>query len=255
MDIKKRKVNHVAAVGIVYGGSGKIFAEVKTADYPRKIFANKGLIIGGNWIGPRAITDMGPKDTLVREWGEEITFDKPVVSYEELNRLLSEDRLDTYQMKASDWKPSAMDQSKLDHLKWAVLKSYCPFGDFEFFVPEEVFKREEPDYTKGGIRGIVSVWQAGLASVDWDILVELQQKSGNLSNESQSIITSLDEILRTGLQIGWGEDRMLRSFFLSKGFREALDFPLIPDIDVKYCGSPLATYEDYLKFYDIDKRP
>ncbi len=255
---KKGRINNISAVGIVFRISDprQIFLEMKTHDYPRKVFAGKGLIVGGNWIGDRAKNDFWPRDTLVREWQEEITFDKPIGNFYELNLLFSECRLDTYQVEGSDWKASEAEIKELLRLKEIVAEGYEPFSDYLQFIPEQVFWRGEPEYSKGDYWGLCSVWQSGLSEEDWNSLVRLQNLAGNLSNESITVIRSLEEILKTGWNIAWGQDRVLKEFFMSRGFKEAENFPLIPGIMTQRLGDPLKDYKnEYLNLYEVEKRP
>jgi hypothetical protein len=254
---EKDPINSISAVGIIVRKKNRrqIFMEMKTADYPRRTFAELGLIPGGNWIGEKAKGDMGPRDTLVREWGEEITFEKPIANFHELNLLFSERRLGTYQVKGSDWKASESELRELAHIKDVVAAGYVPFGDYLQLVPEEVFRRGEPEYSKGDWRGICSVWQVELLESDWNLLVKLQNLAGNLSNESITVIRSLDEILKTRWNVAWGHDTILKKFFLEGGFKEAKDFPLVPGITTEWLGAPLADYNKYLRLYEVEKRP
>jgi hypothetical protein len=257
VNIEKQKINNISAVGIIYREADPrwIFIEMKTADYPRRVFASRGLIIGGNWIGDLAKNDRNPKDTLVRELGEEISFAKPVQNFTEFNLLFRERRLDTYVVKASDWKASEEEILVLNSLKRNIAAKYQPFGDYLQHIPEEVFRRGEPDYSKGDYWGLCSVWQAGLSEQEWTSLVMLQRLAGNLSNESITVMTSLDEIVNHHFEIAWGQDRVLRDFFLNKGFRRAGDFPLIPGLLAGYVGQPYYSYAKYLSMYDVERHP
>jgi len=254
---KVLRVNHIAAVGIIYKRSDPrwVFIEMKTSDYPRKIFASLGLIIGGNWIGEIAKVDKSTRDTLVRELGEEISCERPIISFDEWNAIVGEGRPGGYVIKPSDWTPSEADLQELIRLKKVIASGYVPFGDYHVSIPESIFRRAEPDYYRGSYEALFSVWQVGLSDGDWQSLKRLQRLAGNLSNESITVMTSLDRILKTRWQIGWGEDRILRDFFFSKGLEKASGFPLIPGITAEYCGFPLIFYGRYLRFFDVDKRP
>lgn len=227
---EKREISHIAAVGVIYGPKpGEVLLEGKTPGYLWEKLVGNFFIFGGS----KEKADNRPRDTFIRELREEISFDK---------------------IRAGSWQPSRTDQKKLEDLRQAICESCRPLADFECHIPEEFFNIGEPGYTKWGMYFIVSVWQAGLASTDWETLVELQQKSGNLSRESQSRITSLDEILRGDIKIAPVQDRLLKTFFLSKGLRRAINFPLVPGATIDYCGPPLKTYKEYLKFHNIAKR-
>jgi hypothetical protein len=250
---KKIRVNSISAVGIVFKKTNPrhIFMEMKTPDYPRKVFASRGLIIGGNWVGPLAVNDLSTLDTLLREWSEEITPEKPLIHIEWMYLFKGED-VETYRIQPSAWVPSKEQRQELERLKQVVANGYEPFQDYIQLISEEVFKSKDPQYNKGSFQGLCSVWECGLSDDDWDSLVNLQALSGNLSNESVTLITSLDEIVETRWEIGWGEDSMLRDFFVSKGVGKDCDkFPLIPELIVMRVGMPLSSYEDYLKTYEV----
>ncbi len=90
---------------------------------------------------------------------------------------------------------------------------------------------------------------------DWAALVFLQQKFGNLSNESLTLITSLSEIVRTNTKTAFAHDRVLQRFFLTQGLKEAHDLPLVPTLKSLEAGKPLPTYRDYLEQYDVSRKP
>lgn len=251
----KRNIDYNVAVLVIHGYKGKILIERKTENYPYKVFAGYGLIIGGTRIGDDAKNDKGPFDTAIRKIREEFSFERPIIGLDRLNELFNESRQGAYQIPKSNWSPSETDRSALEHIKWAVRKFSRPLGDFEIFVPGEIIKDKNPEWARGDVKYLLSAWSVGLPFPDWEILTDLQNKSGNLSKESLTIITDLSQIMETGLQFAWGHDHVLRYFFLRMGLREALDFPLFPGISAEYCGSPLGTYDDYERFYNIAKKP
>jgi hypothetical protein len=91
---------------------------------------------------------------------------------------------------------------------------------------------------------------------DWafDKLTYLQNKFHNLSNESITLLTSLDEIIQNKIVGCWGHDQVLREFFRQKGYN-VKDFPVMPDITMTFVHNQLPNYGEYLKRYDIAKTP
>lgn len=253
---QKTKVNNFSAVGIIYQESNprNVFLETKTEDYPRRAFANKCLLIGGNWVGGHAKRDGGPRGTLARELKEELSLKKPEQSYRELNMLFDENRPGGYTTQPA-LISSNEGERMLEEIKKIISEKYIPFADFEQHIPEEVFRQKEPDYLKGDYYGMCSVWQAGLSDEEWQKLAELQKMARNLSCESITHILSLDIILRAGAQFAWGHGFMLQRFFFDREIDDAAGISLFPGMSVRYCGTPMERYGDYLKCYDVDKMP
>ena len=83
------------------------------------------------------------------------------------------------------------------------------------------------------------------------MLSGLQERFKNLSNESITLITSLEEIIRTGTKTSFVHDRVLQRFFLGRGFKKAENLPLVPELTSVAAGMPLPTYRDYLERYEV----
>ncbi|MBI2033581.1 MAG: hypothetical protein HYT13_00570 [Candidatus Liptonbacteria bacterium] len=255
---KKPIFNNISAVGIIYRETNprQLFMEMKDGGYPRKAFRWKGLCIGGNWIGEQAKSDLNPRDTFCREVEEELCLDKSIASTAEFQKLADDSvAARDYVVEKADLQITDQDRSMLTKVKSAIKGSVKPFCDYHQYVPRVVFDRADPENKAGDCNGLVSVYEVGLPEPIWGTLATLQERFGNLSNESITAIASLDEILKTRQEIAWGQDRILKEFFLRAGFPEAEDFPLIPDIVVKPLGPPMASYSEYLERYEVQKRP
>lgn len=251
-----QNINHMCAIGIIYKQSSpdKVFMEIKTVGYPRLVFENKGLLIGGNWIGEAASGDTGPGDTFKREFKEEITFEKPIADQVELALLFDQKDLGEYIVGSKVWSPKESEIDDLSRLKQVIISNLKPFADFLTFVPESLFQQKEPGFNKGDFNIHCSVFESGVSDDDWETLLRLQKLAGNLSNESVSIVTSLDEILKNSWGIAWGHDYILKEFFESKDL-STNRFPLIPEIEVEKLSEPLSSYGDYLQKYEVDRKP
>lgn len=122
-------------------------------------------------------------------------------------------------------------------------------------MPEKVFKQAEENYSRGDHKGFSCYFTVGLHENEWNILVSLQNKFGNLSNESVTIITTLNELVETRFPISWGHDQALKKFFLDKGLENAKNLNIIPGITMEYIGQPTLTYKEYLEQSDFLKKP
>lgn len=251
--MEKFRINNIAAVGIIYNEDDprQVFLEFKDDGYPITVFRNHLCVIGGNWIGKQAELDRCPRDTFCRELGEELSFEKRIASTIELVELGQEDRPSSYQLKESEITPGPEDTTLLSHLKGVMVERARHFRDYTQYVPKKAFR----DPRRDDHRGLCSYFEVPLSGHDWSYLTNLQRRFGNLSNESVSLITSLDEIMEIGARGSWGHDQALRAFFKSKGCRFNPDrYPIFPDV---YTGqvSPFPDYEKYLENYDVARRP
>ncbi len=255
--MKKERVSNLASVGIIFRASdpSEIFLEVKDDGYPLKVFRRCLCPIGGNWIGEAGKRDRNPLDTFRREFLEEISLEKAIASTLELKLLGIESESNFYQTPRKDRIPTSEERRILAELKQVVVENCIPFGDFKNQIPTEVILRAEPESKREGYTGVVSYWFIPLSEEWWNRLVVLQRSFGNLSNESITVITSLREIIETGTKTAFGHDHALQEFFLSFGLTNAHRFPLIEGIITEDRGKILASYDEYLARYDIQKKP
>lgn len=253
----KISVKVIVGSGIAYKASDPrhVFYDVKTADYPWKIFAGRGMFIGGQWIKENAWLDSNPHVTFIRELMEELSFDKPKISTDEMRVLCPLVEYDSYVAPGAEFVPTIEDERSFLAIKALMIAQAEPFGDFTIRVPESLIQSLQPQYGSGDLTALFSIFCSGLSDEAWGILAELQGRAGNLSNESQSIVTSVDEIIRSGFHLATGYDQILQEFFLSCGIREARRLPTEKRIDVVKIGALLPSYKHYLNRYDVENIP
>jgi len=251
--MKKIPVNNIAAVSIISSAEdpSQIFLEIKTSDYPVKVFAGSLCLIGGNWVGEAAKADQNPLDTLRREINEELCLvplsEKQAGEMELLG--LGESTCRDLQ---KDTKADEADILSLSKLKINICQSLKLFAEARIFVPKSVFDSVDSGNKRVDTSVLSSYWVASLGKKDWDELVRLQQKYGNLSNESISVILTFEEIRRKGLKCSWGHDCALDLF--CKMFIDKKGVPLVPGIEWELVD-PHNSYDEYLEEYEVAKHP
>lgn len=238
--------------------------ETKTPGYPREIFVGKGLLPGGNWVGKSALLDGSPLGTFRREIWEELSFGNPSINSDEMNSLFGTGHLG-HEPKPRNITATPKDEEALKKVVSAIKKLTTPFAAFLQKIDRVVFDMGNPKNEAGHYKGLVSVFSVHLPDDIWFLLVDLQEKYGNLSNESQSLITSFWEIKRRGIQLGWGHDQILETFFFEELFNrfettspsgtpENEEISLMPYTEVGrqvFCDK----YEKYLKNFEPAKVP
>lgn len=249
-------VNNISSVTIIARAAkrNQIFIEVKDDGYPLRVFRRCLCPIGGNWIGQAARQDRNPLDTVRREINEELSLDKRTASMLELSLLGMKPEKNFYQTPSFDQPAEEAEIKVLNELKRVITESCAPFGDYLQIIPKEVLDRADPENKRDGFAGICSYWVVVLNEYDWEQLTALQKKFGNLSNESVTLFTSLEEIIETGVKTAFGHDRPLQQFFLCHGFSAARQFPLIEGISSQPIPT-MASYTDYLEKYEILRKP
>lgn len=261
--MKRLTVNHIASVVIVYKKSdpSQIFIEIKDDTHPLKAVRLKLCPIGGNWIGESGKNDKCPKDTLIREIREELSFVKTTRTSDELLQCIANASVATSEREVFDpvvaslLTPTEQEIWKLNEIREIICHFSVPFGDFFVTLPRSVFDRFDPENKRDGFSPLITYFECGLEDEWWNALVALQQKFGNLSNESITLITSLDRIVDSPIYSAFGHEHGLKAFFLRQGFAKAIDFPLIDGIGGYYAGVPLESYEEYLRRYEVLKKP
>ncbi|MEK9173236.1 MAG: hypothetical protein AAB594_01525 [Patescibacteria group bacterium] len=253
----KPKVNNIASVGIIYRESNpaEIFLEEKDGGYPVKLFQNCLCPIGGNWIGEIAKSDKNTFSTFRREIEEELSLSNGAASNLELNLLGIISKEKEHLVSHGQRKPEARDAESLSKVKEEIKKLAAAFGDFMISVPKSLLDQADPKNKLNGLSSLVSYWLVPLSEESWQTLKALQKKYSNLSNESQTRITALDEIVKTKKRIAFGHDRAFQKFFLSRGLNDANKMPIVSDIGVEEIGQPLDSYQEYLVGFEISKKP
>ena len=253
----KRSVNGLAAAGIIYRAKNpsQIFIEVKDDGHPIKHARRKMCFIGGNWIGENAKEDKSPYDTYHRELNEEISFERPMrnsLDYVLLGVALEENFAPT---SAPTVKPTELEKEMLSYLKKKMTIFANPFGDYVNTVTIYALNKADPDNKREGFSSLTSYWQVGLNEEDWTILESLQKKFNNLSNESLTLITSLEEILAHRIKSSFSHDRVLADFFLSKNLIAGKNIPMVSQVFSEFVGTPLVDYKLYLEKYNVARHP
>ena len=253
----KKVIDHIASVGIIIRAKrpNEIFIEVKNDGYPIKVFRRCLCPIGGNWIGESAKQDGNTLRTFQREVMEELSLEKQIAFTLELDLLGIKPEGSFYQTPNAGKKPTREEIATLNELKQVITETCTPFGDYYISIPKEVVDRDDPENKHDGFDVVVSYWVVALNEEHWDQLATLQRTFKNLSNESITIITSLEEIVKTGTKSAFGHDRPLQQFFLSSGFPLAEKFPMINGISCQDAGQPLNSYREYLENYDVLRKP
>jgi hypothetical protein len=85
--------------------------------------------------------------------------------------------------------------------------------------------------------------------------VRLQNKFGNISNESVTLLTSLDEILALKQKSAFSHDRVLKLFFEKMTHEQISEFPLVEGLSTEYVGETKVSYKEYDQLYEIKKSP
>lgn len=254
---EKIRINNISGVGIAYRNSdpSQVFIEIKDGGHPIPLVRGQLCFIGSNWIGEAARLDVNPFFTFKREFREELSFEKPLRSTEELVKLGLADfiRLDRPE-NSTTGEPTIANQIVLRALKEAA-QAALPFGDYLNTVTAEAMTAADPQNKRGGFTTLASYYLVPVLEPLWNELTRLQNKFGNLSNESITLITSLGEIVERKLCAAFGHDRVLQEFFLSAGLKRAREMALVPHITSVPAHRPFPTYNDYLAIYDVAKRP
>lgn len=253
--MEKVVIRHIAATAIIHKASdpSQLFIEMKDGGYPWKAIRNTGCTQGGNWVGEHARADTGPLQTLQRELREELSFNRPVRDSEELQALF-----DTGEAGGSPppvENVTTADARSLLRFTEAMLDRVLPYGTFLTTVNRALLDAADAENGQDTFTMLVAYFSVGLADQEWQELVGLQEKFGNLSNESLSRLTSLHEIVEKEIPIAFGHDRVLQSFLLARGFGKARDMVLMPHVECVFAGPPADSYDEYLHRFDVQRTP
>ena len=144
----------------------------------------------------------------------------------------------------------------LENLKDTMVRNAYAFGDYLNTVPKSALDAADPSNKRDGFTTLTSYWTIHLRANDWENLCAFQRKFGNLSNEAVTMITSLNEIVRTNTKTAFSHDMVLRNFFRSFNYELAEELSLVPGLEsVKVASSPFHSYAEYLERYDVAKMP
>lgn len=252
--------HHSAAVLIVAEDGTRLFAERKV-DLPKPKAFDKGLcLIGGNWVGPKAAGDQGPRATLLRELEEELDLAREDVVRRdrELGEILNIEP--GRRVVKGVGHVSAEDRKALSEIVIAIKERLERFGDFRVRVAEGLFSPGsnalfDPTKEGPGMTFLNSVFVAKLPEEVFARIERLQKKYGSLSNEAQTEVFSAAQTHREAVHGAWGYDTIVRDFFASRKVG-GWQFKITPGVIVAYLavGQP-TTYAGYKELgieYAID---
>jgi hypothetical protein len=250
-------VNNLSAVGIIARAKdpSQIFIDLKDDGLPVKAFRRTLCPIGGNWVGDGAKNDVSPLDTFTRELKEEFSFERPTRDSLELSMLGIADRQFMTPAKglSADVRPSDWDD--LGVVRQSIIDNARPYADFLLTTSKSVIDLADPENKRDGFVTLSSYFDSYLDEVVWELLTGLYERFGNLSNESLSVMTSLDEIVASGTAFAYAHDQGMRHWFLGQGFEKANYLRIMPNAPFEHVGPPLKSYGAYLERYDVAKKP
>ncbi len=218
------EINNVCAVALVYPKSDprRIFLQQKDPGLPNNFGAQRALCpFGGNWWGAEAVGDKNAYDTVMREIWEEWRVMPANTLTPEIERVLA-----------------------------AVKCAIEPWRAALVTTSAEALGNGKPGFTTLG-----HYFTAGLADEDWQLLEQLQMEHGRLSNEGDSTITSVDEMVERQLRCAYNHGPAIRDFFIQKGYEKAREMFLYPSDEppqeVEFCSD----YGRLLDHYRVGKLP
>jgi len=244
MPEKKTKICGIVSCAIIFlrNAPRNLFLEIKDDGHPLPSHRRKLCFIGGHWSGKEAKEDVNTLSTFVREFSEEFS---PEHSTREEYRLSELDfRKEFLSSRKSDFVSAYGWEVALDCVKNKILESAVPFCDFI-----SKFRSEDKDF-----RYLLSYMLVPLCNQDWNNLWLMQKHFNNLSNESISCCTSLEEIISCKAKFVSGHDHVLQRFLAPIYPALASKMSLEP-AKITPVGPPLPTYHDYLAKYDIAHTP
>lgn len=250
----KIKVSHIAAVGIIFTPDFpfRVFVERKTDDYPVKVFAGTLCLPGGNWVGEAAKTDASPSETLRRELMEEFHIAASETGADEMVSLGLNAGTDGRDLQKGT-QAAAGDIECFDSVVESMLSAITPFMDALITVPKTLFDSADPENKRGDTTFLVSYFTIPVEWPEWSELNRLQNKYGNLSNESETLMITFDEICRDKTKVSWGHDCALDAF--CRKYVAKAGIPLLEGIQWQDMGAPLSSYDEYKEKYEIVKQP
>lgn len=253
----KLKINNIASAGIIYKVSdpAQIFMEIKDSTYPLVAFRKRLCPIGGNWIGRLARNDRNTHDTFTREVKEELNLRKIFAHNLELRLLGIESKSKIRQIQRAKMMITNQDRKSLKLIKNSIIKGGQVFGDFLITIPKKMMRREDQSLPYDRTSYICSYYFVALSDEIWEKLLELQKRFKNLSNESTTIITSVNKIVKYNLKIAFGHDKVIKKFLALKKVGGLKRFPVTNGIRVETLGRPLGSYREYLEKYSVARIP
>lgn len=254
----KTPVSNLSSACIIYRASdpSQIFCEIKDDGHPVKLVRRQLCLIGGNWVGEDAASDRDPRQTLEREIRAELTFERPLRNSIELS-LLGLSAIKRFQSSpAPATAVTEHDRELIEHLKQVIVENALYFATYLDTVSKAALDSADSKNTRGGFTSLDFYFTSALEEADWQSLVALQKNFGNLSNESVTIVTSLDEILTTGTNIAFGQHGALKQFWRNNGLALVEQVSLTTGVESEVVNhSELGEYARYLEHYEVAKKP
>ncbi|HLB32429.1 MAG TPA: hypothetical protein VJL27_02650 [Patescibacteria group bacterium] len=255
----KVTVNNVASVAIIYPeiDPTRVFLCQYDDGYPAVVFRGMYNPIGGNWIGPLAVSDQGPRCTIKRELQEELVLGGPPADRQELVSLGLVDQIDADEKVSGETTVGAdpNDAWTLIQIRSSIQEALRPWGSYYHLAPKAVFDASDTLNKRGDTSTLVCCWLAPLGPEVWSHLARLQTKYGNLTNEGYTRVTSLDEIVDEGRMIAWGHRQAYCDFWMSKNLTHEQDVRCIESIQSRYVGPIPASYDEILTRYHVLRTP
>ncbi len=250
-----RHIHNCSATGIIHQASApaNLLLDVKTPGYPILTYVGAGLLPGGNWVRPNATNDRTPLGTYRREILEELTLENAAFDQEEMNELFGKGHLG-HAPTARNIKATSEDKQILADIVTVIHSRAKPYGAFIQTVEKSIFNMKNPQNKQGRYEGLCHVFTVPLSDQEWSSLVDLQHRFGNISNEAQSMVTSLEDIIAKNIPIGWGQDRILKKFFKEHGLSEADQMLLMSNTQAEQVSFE-NSYDEVLKRYQVEKIP
>lgn len=257
MPTPRTPITNVCAVGIIYrkNNPSHIFIDRKDDGHPMKFVRDQLCPIGGNWIGAEAKDDLNPLATFKRALNNELSFERPMRNLDKLVQMGMADAANLAPTPSNKVLPTAKDIAMLNELKATICRLARPFGDYLNTIPKSVMDAADPDNKRGGYITLASYYTVGLSESKWSMLNNLQRKFDNLSKDSVTEITSLDEIIKTNTKTAFAHDRVLKQFWLNLEFHQAAQLPLVPGMTSVPQGRLLSSYKEYLELYEVANMP
>ena len=260
----RQNASHIAAVTLIFPEDDQtvFFCDLKDEGY---IFPWSLIMTGGNWVGEGARADKNPNDTAAREIMEELTLTPKQQRGVEADLLFGGGSEDFTRPRPLI-EPTSADRNLLENLKRFIVLARKPFSDFWCIASGDDLWRLSGDQYKqrmskkglsraDNLRGICSVGLSPLPRKSWADLLYLQNKYRNISQESLSFVASLENIVSTGLNFSYGQDKMYQRILLRHGYDQARNLSCAPEYLVEEIGEPMDTYQDYLDLYEVAKKP
>jgi len=242
------QLSHASAVIVAYCASDPrhVFMDRKDQTHPRFYCRGGYCPIGGN--RNRGRPEVGPRGLALAELFEELTFQRVVRDDAEYKELGTTDTVSRYAATTiSGALITVEDATGLEAVKVAIERATRPYGDFVARIPNETIRLFEPNWDMGRpvVPYLCSVFDAGLDEEVWGELVRLQDKFGNLSNESQTEVFHLAEMVARSDHGAFQHGPSMKHWWMDRGYSQAAHLKMLPDITAEFVGPCLETWQEY----------